>query len=544
MPVTARFRLALGGLAEPDGATLRQWLAEGELNAAAQWQVVDDTSDVVIVDPDADNASRVLAERRFGALVILALRPGEAAWPGTLSMARPFDPRQVDLTLNLAAQIIAQPAFTAQTPPATLPAANVTAGDLLDALEDAGTPAADDAPLFAEAVEEAAVTEQEQAIAEEVEDTAEATRADADAADDAAIDRLAIAVMDGTVIPDDTDADDEDADENRTDDDIVELSAESAPSIELLTFPGPDDDPMAAFASEAPADAAEPVGSADDDSVMLSSDFADADAALADADRASEGRPGPFDDLLPPAPPAPVVEAQPDAPEDTHAASAPPPIVDPPEPTLPEPTVALDAIGTLAELATAYREQLYRERHVVVRIDSHVFHLHPYAGECHSESAAAALEAYRGHGNLNVTIAIEDAAAADRPATALPLVEFLWQLGYHAGNAELLPWVDAEARYRITRQPPMGDDAKETGVLQLAQLISRTPVAVADMARLSGAGEDVVSDFLNGCSLLGYLERVAQPQRRRPAGDPPPARRQTSPSLIGTLRKRIGLEKS
>jgi len=203
--------------------------------------------------------------------------------------------------------------------------------------------------------------------------------------------------------------------------------------------------------------------------------------------------------------------------------------------------VPLEDVDSLLTLATAYREQLYRGRHVLVRVEGHAFHLEPYSGECYSDSAPEGLAAYRGRDGLEVAIAQSDEPAAGRPATSVGLVEFLWHLGQHAGNAELLPWVDREARYRITRTPPLGDDARDTGMLQIAQLLARSPVAPADIAGQAGAPDETVADFLNGCSLVGFLERVAMPVRRGPrANGRRPAREQPA-SLIGSLRRRIGL---
>jgi hypothetical protein len=277
-----------------------------------------------------------------------------------------------------------------------------------------------------------------------------------------------------------------------------------------------------------------------------------------------DDRPGPFDDLIAqrddtaagagadedhtPAFMAPM--AMPAAVAEPEAATEPPARPEPAAPSvatgatpseeMPEPTVELADVDSLVTLATAYREQLYRARHVVVSLGDDTFHLEPYTGAYYSTSSPEVLARWRGQDRLDVAIHTRDEPAPDRPGEALRLVDFLWHLGFHAGHGDLLPWVDGEARYRVTRQPPMGDDAKETGVLQVAHLLSSSPVAAPDIARLAGASETTVRDFLNGASLVGYLERVATAIRRAPraAG----ARSQANQaSLIGNLRKRIGL---
>lgn len=653
MPVTTRFRLAVGGLAETDGATLRQMLADGALNAAPQWDVVDREYDALVVDPDADDAAAMMGGRPFGSLVILALRPGETAWPGTLALARPFDSRQVDLALNLAAQIVAQPAFAAQRAPVVpTPSDPATSAELENSVEASAA----DAPLFVEAVEEAAAIEESQAIEQEAQEDAEQADADAhqmhtsaidpadatgqepespalesmalagadepegtdeqDATtggatdpfegpvltgspDDDAIDRLAMVVLEPAGDDGDADAGDQAGHPAAAGDPVVELAHDLGEPIDLMTFAAGDDpasefgfgtelesarEPEPERAANADAEPEADAGIPGESEIDIPLFVSPIDAAMAASPRTGEpedaGAGGesagqtaaidpaetdadwdPFGPIEPAAPAAsspttettvtmastePVRAAGRDR---TAGASPEHHVHPPPAPAtattlaeeMPAPTVALEDVDSLLTLATAYREQLYRGRHVVVRVEGHAFHLEPYSGECYADSSPEGLGAYRGRDGLEVAIAQRDEPAAGRPATSVGLVEFLWHLGQHAGNAELLPWVDREARYRITRTPPLGDDARDTGMLQIAQLLARSPVAPADIAGLAGAPDEAVADFLNGCSLVGYLERVATPVRRGPRANGRPPEPEQPASLIGSLRRRIGL---
>jgi hypothetical protein len=578
MPVTSRFRLSLGGLAETDHETLRQLLADGEAAAGPRWDVADREYDAVIVDPDADDAAARLGDRPFGSLVILALRPGETAWPGTLSLARPFDPGQVNLTLGFAAQIVAQPAFSTQAPPAAPAPALDTSADLEESVEAAEA----DAPLYVAAVEEAAAIEESQAIetaaleaAEQADEDAsqiEATVAGADgpaaeaptapelasfvmtAADDAAADEATGGDDDETAAvagPRDANpfetvalselgdealdrlaldalgepgqAEDADAELDPMIAPVVELQNEAGETLDLLSFPSPDDiDPLdiaiARIESSAysrPEAAREPEAEAASEPELAAAREAEA-ASEPELEAARE----------------PELEAAPEPEPDE------PPVAD----ELPAEGPALEDVDSLLALAVAYREQLYRERHVVVSIGQDVFHLEPYTGECYSRSRPEELARHRGRRGLDVRIEVRQEPADHRPDLPWRLVDFLWHLGFHAGDSRLLPWVDAEARYRITRQPPLGEDAKRSGALQIAQVLSRSSVAVADIARLADVPEATVVDFLNGCSLVGFLERVATPARRPPrhSGEAPDSPGDGA-SLMGSLRRRIGL---
>jgi hypothetical protein len=91
------------------------------------------------------------------------------------------------------------------------------------------------------------------------------------------------------------------------------------------------------------------------------------------------------------------------------------------------------------------------------------------------------------------------------------------------------------------RRPPLTDQDVDSPMFRLAALLSRAPHTVSEAMQAARATETEAHDFLNGVSLLGYLDVLAATPRTGRA-DAASAKAAAPRSLVGRLRKRIGLQ--
>jgi hypothetical protein len=153
------------------------------------------------------------------------------------------------------------------------------------------------------------------------------------------------------------------------------------------------------------------------------------------------------------------------------------------------------------------------------------------------------LQRYRGRQPLGIDIDVVVTEPDERLGESSNLVHFLWHLGVNAGGGRLLPWIPVDLPCRLTRWPPIAKQDEHSQLFRAAAVLSRTPTPIADLVQLAGAAEAEVNDFLNGCSLLGYLEVLPSLASRAVSrGVVPASTTGTSArSLVGRLRQRIGL---
>jgi hypothetical protein len=584
-------RLSLDGLQEQDAETLRRFVRPAPDNPAELWDIGAGGCQAMVVDPGADGATAALRDRPFGALIIWVLEPGEIAWPGTLTLMRPFEAPQVRLTLNIAAQIALQPEFRRQQqlPESRIDDASEHEDDVSEHEPVGSAPLGSGDSEFTLTSEPAVPVESPAASAapeesgpDELEDAdllaAELLR---DSNEPSSL-SLFDAAIEATFQPEDAGAAH----------DVLQRGSHVLPQLAVV------EDALELFAPE---------GQTDDGAVVLVSAAADAMASASDrlreltlAEALAELTPtsvppgqwtdelklanAPLDDPEMPAtesdaPPivdAPVVASSESAALD-EAGSSPEPVhaqgseqeaafaepsaeavaaesiasADGAEPAVEvdapaDPLAALETphegtVRTLAGLAAAYREQLYREREVLVQIEDLSFHLLPYQGVCVSDSDPARLARFRGRESLDIEIDLLVTEPGERVGLAASLVHFLWHLGLNAGNGTLLPWIPADRPCKLMRRPPLTDQDVDSPMFRLAALLSRAPQTVSEAMQAARATEIETHDFLNGVSLLGYLEVLAATPRTGRA-DAASARATAPRSLVGRLRKRIGLQ--
>jgi hypothetical protein len=125
-------------------------------------------------------------------------------------------------------------------------------------------------------------------------------------------------------------------------------------------------------------------------------------------------------------------------------------------------------------------------------------------------------------------------------AIAFPLCDLAWFVGVH-GAAQLAPWLDRNATYRLRRWPDLGRLGVTTGLLELCAYATSRAWTPAALAHATGQSPDAVHRFLNAASLAGLLATTHAgqgdaPQPHAGTGRPSGWRR-----LIGGLRRRLGL---
>ncbi len=137
---------------------------------------------------------------------------------------------------------------------------------------------------------------------------------------------------------------------------------------------------------------------------------------------------------------------------------------------------------------------------------------------------------------------ISDAEAQNAIVLSKPWDAFLWMAGLSAGQGSLLPWLEGDCTYRLRRWPESSLLTRRAAHVRLAAHFSKelvTPVAVAHTS--SSSISDVV-DFVNACSLCGYLIVG----KRMVAEVSAPAVRNVEESggkrsLFGRIRSKLGL---
>jgi hypothetical protein len=553
-------KLSLDGLDDADAASLRSLIAAA-LSCPEVREVAAGRCEAMIVDPDLDGAAQVLRNRPTGALILWALRPGEAAWPGTLSLARPFDETHLCVALHVAAQIALQLQFT----PRHLVEAP-EADSLPEFTLSPDPPPPSDSTLLGEGDEARALDEEVPAGFDEGHHTADLFEATLDAA-----------ALDDPAFADLTPADPLD----EAPDDTVTLDTAMAADVSLLDDGVDWAEPVLIDASpdahaESPWDSREltlaealaeltptsvppvnwdAVTAAEEPTLVeapaqeherLRQSF---EAAMVEHEQASDAAVPAWTE---PAAPALPVEEVPPPPVEVSAGPVEAAAVDEDSTGQVEGTPRIEAgsagaaaIDSLVGLAAAYREQLYREREVLVQIEDLSFHLLPYQGVCVSAARAEQLERYRGRQPLGIEIDVVVTEPDERLGESTNLVHFLWHLGVNAGGGSLLPWIPGDRPCRLMRWPPLATRDTDSPLFRVAAVLSGTPTSVTDVAQLAGADEAAVNDFVNGCSLLGYLEVLSSPAPRTrggaPAAGPEAAGAPAARSLVGRLRQRIGL---
>ena len=199
---------------------------------------------------------------------------------------------------------------------------------------------------------------------------------------------------------------------------------------------------------------------------------------------------------------------------------------------------------SLHEFAAAYRSGLAKAESVSVTIEGRKFSLYPASHLYKSSYSAEDLSAYRGRAEVPIEIANPGDPMGNEGSLGLSLrrlEEFLWHVGFNAGNGVLFPWISADSTYRLSRWPPVVRKDNDSTLVHLATLMAmaRRTLRPADFAQVARVDVSIVQDFLNACSLVGCLEEFSKP----PAVAPRPARAKNPflSKLLGRIRLKLGI---
>lgn len=127
---------------------------------------------------------------------------------------------------------------------------------------------------------------------------------------------------------------------------------------------------------------------------------------------------------------------------------------------------------------------------------------------------------------------VDDAAWASDSAAAgpaQPLSRLHWLGGLVAGQGALLPGLDPDGRYVLTKWPQTEREYPKH--FRIATAMMKGPATVAEIAEASGIPNADVADFINANLATGYAEFVPEP--------PPEPEEPAKPTgLFGRLRNR------
>lgn len=234
----------------------------------------------------------------------------------------------------------------------------------------------------------------------------------------------------------------------------------------------------------------------------------------------------------PPAPalgePAAAAEAKAPAPASPPpAAPAPePPPAAPPAPVAPEPARERGLADWLAPGLLGGRVRFRRASGPTLLIDT-------TAGQYHGPATLKPLAPYfegavaRGDFE-DVTPAEWDREAAAAGAMQ-SLSRLLWLGGLMAGKGRLLPGLDPDGRYQLTKWPQT--EREYPRHFRISTAMMKGPATLAEIAAASGVPVEDVADFINANLSTGFAEYVPEPPAE-PTEPPRPG------GLFGRLRSK------
>jgi hypothetical protein len=200
----------------------------------------------------------------------------------------------------------------------------------------------------------------------------------------------------------------------------------------------------------------------------------------------------------------------------------------------------------LQELAANYRFDLARHQNVSITIEGRQFHLFPQKYLYLSDSSPRELSLFRGMSSLHIDVntngtkELPSSKSANHSGPApRRLDEFLWHLGHNARPGRLLQWLGDDRAYRLTRWPPVVREGGDSTLVKIGTLMARRTLRPVEVSLATGNDIERISDFLNGCTLVGCLESMRASDAPVPRGGT--AKNPAFASLLGRIRVKLGL---
>ena len=120
-------------------------------------------------------------------------------------------------------------------------------------------------------------------------------------------------------------------------------------------------------------------------------------------------------------------------------------------------------------------------------------------------------------------------AAAAGPAQ--PIARLAWYAALLEGKGSLLPELDPEGRFRMTKW--LQTEREFPKHFRIATAMMKGPATVAEVAEASGVPQDEVADFFNANLATGYAELAPTN-----APEPEPTTQKPAGGLFGRMRGR------
>jgi len=138
-------------------------------------------------------------------------------------------------------------------------------------------------------------------------------------------------------------------------------------------------------------------------------------------------------------------------------------------------------------------------------------------------------------------VAAGDAVLQQAGENASPWDSVLWSLGLGAGQGKLLTWLASNCTYKLRRWPDTSLLKNRSSFVRLAARFAKEFVSPEEVAQKSGAANRDIADFLNACSLCGYLISGERKQTLVEETLAAPAASEQKKSLFGRIRSKLGL---
>ncbi|WP_372637768.1 hypothetical protein [Alcanivorax jadensis] len=121
---------------------------------------------------------------------------------------------------------------------------------------------------------------------------------------------------------------------------------------------------------------------------------------------------------------------------------------------------------------------------------------------------------------------------------ARPLFELAWLTGANHSDG-LLPWLEPDSQFQLSRWPSAAALNKSRPLLSLCALMTRRALGLAQLQTLSKCDKQTLYHFLNACEISGLLVSERRTTATQPT--PVPVESQRFGGLIRGLRTRLGL---
>lgn len=121
-----------------------------------------------------------------------------------------------------------------------------------------------------------------------------------------------------------------------------------------------------------------------------------------------------------------------------------------------------------------------------------------------------------------------------------PLFELAWLTGANHCN-DLLPWLDEDSHFKLSRWPSAAALNKSRQLLSLCALMTRRALTLSELKTLSHCDDKALYHFINACEISGLLVSQVRPPSAIAPSVQAGAEHHRLGGMIKGLRTRLGL---